>query len=66
MALHQMVQRFAEIVDRVTWVTPDSPQDDDAVNAVAVLYHNKAHGNNIYCQRISHAASRQCHLVSAH
>jgi len=45
MALHQMVQRFAEIVDRVTWVTPDPPQDDDAVNAVAALYHNKAHGD---------------------
>ena len=44
MALHQMVQRFAEIVDRVTWVTPEAPQDDDAVNAVAMLYHNKAHG----------------------
>ena len=44
MALRQMVQRFAQIVDRVTWVTPESPQDDDAVNAVATLYHNKAHG----------------------
>ena len=43
-ALHQMVQRFAQIVDKVTWVTPDSPQDDDAVNAVASLYHSKAHG----------------------
>jgi len=47
MALHQMVQRFAEIVDRVTWVTPEAPQDDDAVNAVAMLYHNKAHGKCI-------------------
>lgn len=44
LALHQMVQRFAQIVDKVTWVTPDSPQDDDAVNAVASLYHTKAHG----------------------
>ena len=44
LALQQMVQRFAQIVDKVTWVTPDSPQDDDAVNAVATLYHNKAHG----------------------
>lgn len=39
-----MVERFAQIVDRVTWVTPETPQDDDAVNAVATLYHNKAHG----------------------
>lgn len=44
LALHQMVQRFAQIVDKVTWVNPESPQDDDAVNAVATLYHNKAHG----------------------
>lgn len=43
-ALHQMVQRFAQIVDKVTWLTPDSPQDDDAVNTVASLYHSKAHG----------------------
>ena len=50
MALHQMVQRFAEIVDRVTWVTPEAPQDDDAVNAVAMLYHNKAHGKCIYAR----------------
>lgn len=47
MALNQMVQRFAQIVDKVTWVTPDSPQDDDAVNAVATLYHNKAHGMHL-------------------
>ena len=47
MALHHIVQRFAEIVDRVTWVTPEAPQDDDAVNAVATLYHNKAHGKCI-------------------
>ena len=42
--LHNMVQRFAEIVDRVTAGSTESLQDDDAVNAVAMLYHNKAHG----------------------
>jgi hypothetical protein len=51
MALHQMVQRFAEIVDRVTWVTPEPPQDDDAVNAVAMLYHNKAHGKCMHAYK---------------
>lgn len=44
--LHNMVQRFAEIVDKVTAGSSESPQDDDAVNAVATLYHNKAHGKD--------------------
>ena len=42
--LHNMVQRFAEVVDKVTAGSSESLQDDDAVNAVATLYHNKAHG----------------------
>ena len=54
MALHQMVQRFAQIVDKVTWVTPESPQDDDAVNAVATLYHSKAHGVNSLLHLLPH------------
>lgn len=54
LALHQMVQRFAQIVDKVTWVTSESPQDDDAVNSVATLYHNKAHGAlNPACHHLS-------------
>ena len=44
MVLHNLVQRFADIVDKVTAAPQESPQDDDAVTAVAMLYQTKAHG----------------------
>ena len=57
-----MVERFAQIVDRVTWVTPETPQDDDAVNAVAALYHSKAHGQ-FACNRTMVIAANSLSVV---